>query len=85
MNHDHQPPTPSIHQDTATPLIGLKFNPDEYRHHLADYQLTREEQDEFLRSLSIIIQIFVDLGFGSDPLQLLFPEMNPGGADESER
>jgi hypothetical protein len=84
MNHDNRPPTPETHHNTATPLVGLTFDPDDYRHHLSDYELTKEQEDEFLRSLSIIIQIFVDMGFGSDPLQLVFPEMDPGGDDEDK-
>lgn len=54
------------------PIQPPTFDPDEYRHHLAGYELGRAKEDELLSTIWNIIVQFVDIGFGQDPLQTLF-------------
>ena len=52
------------------------FDPSKYREHVKDLDLTQEQQDEMLRALWDIMAAFVDLGWGVDSVQRLFPEFN---------
>ncbi|WP_375568017.1 hypothetical protein ABWH92_10215 [Ahrensia marina] len=82
MADEHYPPEP--HPDAATPLPSTSFDPDEYREHLAEFDMTKEQEDEFLESLWCITQSFVDLAFGMDPVQLVSREIDAGGSDEAK-
>lgn len=67
---DINPPPHKITQQ----MPALQFNPDDYRQYLESEGLTPEQEEELLKSLWIIISIFIDLGFGIDPVQLLLDE-----------
>ena len=58
-------------KDTAAPL---KFEPDDYRHHLDEFDLTQEQQNELLESLWMIMSTMVDIGWGVDTVQILLPD-----------
>jgi hypothetical protein len=46
---------------------------EKYRHHFADCDLSEEETDELIRALWKILAAFVDLGFGTAPVQSVLP------------
>lgn len=46
-------------------------DPEKYREHVKDFDLTEEEQTELLKTLWSIMAAFVDMGFGVDSIQLL--------------
>ncbi|MDJ0922854.1 MAG: hypothetical protein QNI84_17130 [Henriciella sp.] len=47
----------------------LEFDPETYAHHVADLDLTPEQQDELISAIANIMLAFVDLGFGISPTQ----------------
>lgn len=51
------------------------FDPDRYRHHLEDFALTREQEDELMRVLWTMMLSFVDLGWGVDSVHNIFAQM----------
>ena len=57
----------STQEGAAAPL---KLDPDEYREHLEEFDLSREQEDELLEALWNILRTFVDIGFGLDSVQL---------------
>ncbi|SEN41815.1 hypothetical protein [Nitrosomonas marina] len=69
-------------QDAAAPL---KFKPDNYRHHLDEFDLTQEQQNELLESLWTIMSTLVDIGWGVDTVQILLPELFAEVAPDSEK
>jgi len=69
-------------KDTATPL---KLEPDDYRHHLDEFDLTQEQQNELLESLWTIMSTLVDIGWGVDTVQILLPELFTEVAPDSEK
>lgn len=72
----------TITKDTATPL---KLEPDDYRHHLDEYDLAQEQQNELLQSLWHIMSTLVDIGWGVDTVQLLLPDIFAEVAPDSEK
>ncbi|GJL75967.1 hypothetical protein [Nitrosomonas sp.] len=69
-------------KDAATPL---KFEPDDYRHHVEEFDLTKEQQDELLTSLWTIMNTLVDIGWGVDTVQILLPDLFAEVAPDSEK
>ncbi|MCP5275793.1 MAG: hypothetical protein H6936_13275 [Burkholderiales bacterium] len=69
-------------KDTAAPL---KFEPDDYRHHLDEFDLTQEQQNELLESLWMIMSTMVDIGWGVDTVQILLPDLFAEVAPDSEK
>ncbi len=53
----------------------MRFNPDEYREDIAEFGYTKEQQDEFLRTLWDIMCVFVDIGWGVETVQNFLPEI----------
>lgn len=49
----------------------LRFDVEEYRHHLSDSDLTEAQQTELLAAIWQIMVSFADLGFGLDPVRYL--------------
>ncbi len=72
----------TITKDTATPL---KLEPDDYRHHLDDFDLTEEQQNLLLLSLWHIMSTLVDIGWGVDTVQMLLPELFAEVAPDSKK
>ncbi len=68
--------------DTAAPL---KLEADEYRHHLGEFDLTEDQQNELLQSLWYIMSILVDIGWGVDTVQLLLPDIFAEVAPDSKK
>ena len=69
-------------KDTAAPL---KFEPDDYRHHVDEFDLTEEQQNELLTSLWTIMSTLVDIGWGVDTVQILLPDLFTEVAPDSEK
>ncbi|MEZ5813853.1 MAG: hypothetical protein R3E13_03910 [Alphaproteobacteria bacterium] len=69
-------------KDAATPL---KFERDNYRHHLDGFDLTRKQQNELLESLWAIMSTLVDIGWGVDTVQILLPDLFAEVAPDSEK
>lgn len=69
-------------QDAAAPL---KLEPDNYRHHLDEFDLTKEQQNELLESLWTIMSTLVDIGWGVDTVQILLPDLFAEVAPDSEK
>jgi hypothetical protein len=70
------PPLPTD-QGGAPPLPSggntvtlFQLDPDEYREHLAEFDMSREQQDELLGVLWNIMRTFVEIGFGLDSVQM---------------
>ena len=51
------------------------FDPDRYRHHLGEFSLTPEQEDELMRVLWTMMLSFVDLGWGVDSVHNIFSQM----------
>ena len=62
----------------------LKLDADEYLDKLADYDLSDEQKRELLQSLWHIMSVVVDIGFGLDPVQMVFaPFLENSGSDNT--
>ena len=53
----------------------MTLNPDEFRHHLEDLNISVEEENELLQSLWHIMSMMVDLGWGVDNINIMLPEL----------
>lgn len=64
-------PVPRPPLETSPPSI-MEANPDfgKYQHHLQEFDLTQDQQQELLVTLWQIMTQFVDLGFGRDATTL---------------
>ena len=69
-NQERPGNAPAMLAYTALP----KFNPEKYRNHVKDFDLSEDEQTELLRTLWHIMAGFVDIGFGVESVQRLLPE-----------
>ena len=65
-NTDAMPSVTQERQGYAPP----KLDPEKYRAHLKDYDLTPEQENEFLQTVWNILSTFVYIGFGLDSVQL---------------
>ncbi len=72
----------NVTKDVAT---SLKFKPDDYRHHLNEFDLSEDQQNELLASLWSIMSTLVDIGWGVDTVQMLCPELFSEVAPDSEK
>ena len=62
------PPNSKLEHQALPPLV---LDPDKYRHHLAEYDISVEEQNEFLTVIWRIVCTCVDIGVRLDSVQLL--------------
>ena len=75
MNHKNKEHSlPASNPVTADQVIN--FDPSEFAHHLAEMNLTPEQQDELIRVTANIMRAFVDMGFGISPVQTALPPDN---------
>ena len=61
--------------DSRVSFDDLAFNPDHFREDLAELELSREQENAILESLWNIMCAFIDIGWGVDSIQLLFPDL----------
>ena len=61
-----------------------EFDPQAYRHHLDSMDISEEDAHQLLAALWHIMQTFVDIGWGVDSVQQIFPEIF-NGASQSEQ
>ena len=54
---------------------------EKYRPLIAEFEMSEDEKNALLESLWHIMKAFVDMGFGVNSIQILFPELfeNPSG------
>jgi hypothetical protein len=66
MNHLHQP---------KNGVNIMKCNPDDYRDEFKCFDLTREQEDEVIFALWEIVRMFVELGYGVNSINKVFPTL----------
>ncbi len=71
MGENYKLPDTNI-KTNSTPL---EVSPDDFLHHIEDFDLTVEQQKELLQTLWNIMSTFVDIGWGVDTLHLFLPEL----------
>ncbi len=64
-----------LNEDEKQSPPSLAFNPDDYRHHITEFDLTLEQQNELLETLWHIMSTMVNIGWGVDNIQLMLPEL----------
>lgn len=69
-------------EERETAPASSRFDPSAYRQYLATYELSDAQSDELLCALWAIMCSFVDLGWGADPLSLVFGATSPSEVDE---
>jgi hypothetical protein len=52
------------------------FKVDQYLEHLKDLDISEAEKIEFLQTLCLIMKTFVDIGWGLDSIQRIFPALS---------
>lgn len=52
-----------------------EFDAENYRHHLEEFDLTQDQQNELLETLWHIMSTMVDIGWGVDNVQRMIPEL----------
>lgn len=62
----------------------LNFDPDHYRHHLDGMDISEEEAQQLMAALWHIMQTFVDIGWGVDAVQQIFPDLFEKTSTEHE-
>ncbi|WP_348675398.1 hypothetical protein [uncultured Abyssibacter sp.] len=60
------------------------LDPEQYRASLAEFKMTKEQQDELLAVLWNIMRTFVELGWGLDSVNSIFSEMAQNAVLDSE-
>ena len=66
--------------------VTLACDPDKYREHLDELELSEQEQDELLKTLWSIMAGFVDMGFGVDSIQFLpKDQLSASNSTEADR
>jgi hypothetical protein len=75
------PPNSTVLADGTTAMIA--FAPEDYLHHFEGCEISEAEKDELLRLLWNIMCSFVDLGWGTDAVSLVFSPSSPVEADTS--
>ncbi len=66
-------PEPTPAADSAPDWRPLSLDTAAYRHHLADYDWTDAQKDQFIEDLWKILVGFIDRDLGLDPLQHVMP------------
>ncbi|WP_086931895.1 hypothetical protein [Agarilytica rhodophyticola] len=59
----------------AEGLPRLKLDPDKYRHHLENMDITEEQANELMATLWQIMSTMVDIGWGVDILNIVLPDI----------
>ena len=66
-------------------VASLEFEPNDYRHHLDDFDLSEDQQNELLASLWYIMSTLVDIGWNVDTVQILLPDIFTEVAPDSKK
>lgn len=56
-------------------IAPLTFNPDDYREHLGENDLSIEQQNAVLEALWQIMSTMVNIGWGVDTVQMFLPDL----------
>ena len=54
---------------------GLALDPDEFRGGMAEFELTKEQEDVILQELWNIMRAIVDMGWGLDSVHIILAEL----------
>lgn len=63
----------------------LQLDPDEYREDLADFGLTKEQENELLQVLWEIMNTFVLMSWGLDTVQMFLSDIFENSGQDSEK
>lgn len=74
---------PAVMSDVPSRLPQLQVG--DYKDELAELEISGEQAQELLQALWNIMSAFVDLGWGVDGVQLLFPELLNDVAQDSTK
>ena len=70
--------TPDHRAKGASPHPGLspapKLNLEDYREDLAGFDLSKEQEEELIQTLWMIVCTLIDIGFGFDAVQQVIPD-----------
>ena len=67
--HDDGKPHDNITRISCNSTPSVPFDPEKYRHHIENFNLTYEQQTELLHIVADIMRQFIDLGFNIHPIQ----------------
>ena len=70
---DTEPQTSEQTDDKALPKLTLKLGL--YREHLSEFELTEDQQNDMMLVVWNMMNIFVDIGWGVDTVQMFLPEL----------
>ena len=62
----------------------MKCNPDDYRDDIASFNMTKEQEDELLLTLWEIMRMFVEMGYGVNSINSVFPTIFESADQDSE-
>ncbi len=71
MGDENRLPDTNIKTSSAS----LDVSPDDFVHHIEDFDLNEDQQKELLQTLWNIMSTFVDIGWGVDTVQLYLPDL----------
>ncbi|MEW8026305.1 MAG: hypothetical protein AB2806_01000 [Candidatus Thiodiazotropha sp.] len=81
-NHNKTNRNPPAKEGALPPLM---LDPEQYREHLEEFGLSREQENELLEALWHILYTFVEIGFGLDSVQLFVsPETEKASRDSTK-
>lgn len=83
INPDHEATLIETEHIDPSPYRKLEFNPDEFREDIVEFNYTKEQENEYLRTLFEILSIFVDLGWGVETVQNFLPELAQNTGQDS--
>lgn len=59
----------------AAEIASLELDPAEFREDLAEFELSKKQEEELFHALVAIMRSFVEIGWGVDNVQMFFPEL----------
>jgi len=78
------PNPPGLIQNNKV-LPRLELDPDKYRKHLGECDLTEAQQNEVLQVLWQIMSTMVDIGWGVDSVQMFLPDLFKKASMDSDK
>jgi len=78
MTSERPPPHSA---ESENPIKPPQLDIEKYRPLVSEFEIGEEEQSALLESLWHIMKSFVDMGFGVDSIQILFPEIFENSSD----
>lgn len=79
------PPKPECLEDFREAVKKLRFDPAKYAHHLAEYDLTEEQQLMLMRVVWDFMVMVADAGFEIDAVSLASDEADTPEGDQTQQ